>query len=229
MSPSPAVIPVVMEPDPILKESLLVSDIIICEIFKDGGILKITSISNGIYELSKMSEIHRDLLTSCLANLLPNERLRACEGDTGEYKSVPFLSESHSFCSFDMSCDSISLDMEKLTSKKIKQLNKEEDTRSYLRRKCAVLGQNLTTRFQDCFTCGNYCFDMKNVHNGRDDKTVGTGIDLFSFEEETIVAEGTKLQRSPTPKQKNAVQEKSLGEEGSFVEVSHKSLVTVDI
>jgi len=239
-SPAPsaavAAIPVDTEPDPILKESLLVHDIIICEIFKDKDILKITSISNGIYELSEMSEIHRDLFTSCLSNMLPTERLRVCEGDSGDYKSRPFLSQSNSFCSYDMSCDSISLDMEKLTSKKIKQLNNmDEDTSSYLKRKCAMLGRNLRNSFQDCFTCGNYCFDLKNVKDTNvksDDKTIVTRADLFSFEEETVATEGINLQRSPTPKRNNQAQDEQpvrATEEESFVGASHKSLVTVDI
>lgn len=193
------------------KEHLVVYDIIICELFPKE--IKITSLSNGIYELLDLSELHRELFVTFLANLLPNERLRECSTECGTTSRPYVAKRNSSLCSFD-TCDSVSLTMDRFTVKKLNQAKVDESMGGYFQRKITYLSYNLSTIWNNC-ACNVICGDQDQISD--EDNTIKLPLDdrtMFSYEEETISSTPQRTSNlSPKPKSLS-----SEGEEGSFIE-----------
>ena len=199
-------------------EHLIVYDIIICELFPSD--IKITSLSNGIYELSDLSELHRELLVTFLSNLIPKERLRVCSGGNNSISRPYITKRTASICSFD-TCDSKSVTMDRFTGKKIDQAKNDQQLGGYFKKTISLLSYNLSTIFQDC-SCNVICGGKDQVSNDGhsiikfsvDDST------LFSYEEETV-ASTPKRSTNHSAKPKSITSE---GEEGSFIGGNKKDI-----
>jgi len=215
------------------KQRVSVGDIIICELFEKS--IKITFISSGIFSLTGVSDLHRELLISFLSNILPDERLR--EFTTNAEISQPYISRQGSMCSFDTATcggDSISLTMDQFAGKKMKNACNNEVKSAYVQRKVSLWGSNLSSIFERCSCFESICGNTNHVDDDTDSSGKVLVNSIISYEEETVVTNASaETQRktdnlSPfkTPGENSLIDNDE--EEGDFVNDSLPKVPSLD-
>lgn len=164
---------------------LAVEDIIVCEVFPQN--IKITSMKNGIFELTNLTILHRELFVSFVSNLLPSERIREYDEEFGGESRPYEAAQTRSICSLD-TCDSISLTMDRFTGEKLKQAKNKESYGSYIRRKLAFIGRDFAETFRDCSCSRDVCGNQ----TGQSPQTMNVASyhpeNVFSYEEEIVAS-----------------------------------------